>query len=1035
MHRSLRFRSFLFGGCLFVAAAALIATANAQGPPGAAPVEVKRKMPPPDGGKPEAAKPDDAQKPGAEKPEGNEKPGEKEPGKPEGPPPVQRPAQPPRPADPKELEVRPNDDGKISFSFKGQPWPAVLEWLADISQMSLQWEEVPGGFLDLTTRGQYTVDEVRDLVNSVLLAKGFTLLRNGEVLIVANLKKLDASLVPRVTSRELDRRGAHELVKAFFDLDWLVAENAAEEFKPLLSPFGKITALKATNRLDALDTAGNLRRIRELLAEEQSGSGQQRLVQEFRLRHTRAPEVLETLNTLLGLETKKDDASVDPRQAMRMQQQMMMMAQQGGMPQMPAAKKETSVYLAVNQRKNSIMANAPPDKMGVIEQAIKAIDVPQADGERLLDNVQRMQIYRLSGVSPDALIKVLKELGGLDPTTKLEIDPKKGALIVYAPLVDHVLIQSLVSKLDGSGRKFKVIPLRTLNAEYVAGSIIALLQGPEKTENNSRGRYYPFFFDDFSRQNKEETPDKFWVEADVERNRLLLRANDVELTQVEALLTELGEIPLGERNPNTMRVVPAARGEETDRFLKRLQRLWPTVSPNPLQLEGAGDEDLDDEDGTTAPKPRRRASGGKSAGTPEAPRERRGDDRATGLRNERAHDPRYRLAQDLRSSTSDEGRADPEGASDEETSNDDGVADDAVSDDEAADDEAADDEAADGEGADDEGVSDDRGAGEERRFDDRARGRGPGNGGLPRVSRAPVKITVGPQGLVISSSDTEALDRLEEMLLAGVASARSSYKIFMLKHTYAKDVVSLLKDIYKDESDKSNSKLEAFDMFWNGGSRNPPKSRTSLGKRRPLSFVADAVTNTILVQGADAAQLEEIESLIRSYDTAEAPNAESVRRTSRVKLRYAKAKEVAELVKDVYRDLLSPNDKALQGNMPPQQQQQQKPQSENFMLGMMSYLTDDPTKSASVPRFKGLLSVGVDERANGVVISAPQVVLIEVLAMVKQLDTDAKTTRGVIRVRKLGDGGIAKLLEQVIAPKKTEAPAAAAPPGNGNAPP
>jgi type II secretory pathway component GspD/PulD (secretin) len=1016
MNPSLRFHAILLGCCLLYAAAAAIDAVHAQQPTKVVQIEgaqVQLKMPPQEGGKPsEPNHPGD--KPGGERPAGNDKPGEKEPGKPDGPPPVQRPLQPVSPADPKELEARPDDDGKISFSFKGQPWPSVLEWLADISRMSLQWEEVPGGYLDLTTRGKYTVEEVRDLLNSVLLAKGFTLLRNGEVLIVANLKKLDASLVPRVTSRELDGRAAHELVKVFFDLDWLVAENAAEEFKPLLSPFGKITALKATNRLDALDTAGNLRRIRELLAEEQSGSGQQRLVQEFRLRHTRAPEVLETLNTLLGLETKKADPA-DPRQAMRMQQEMMMMAQQGGMPQAPQTKKENAVYLAINQRKNSILANAPPDKMGVIEQAIKAIDMPQVNGERMLDNVQRMQIYRLSGVSPDALVKVLKELGGLDPTTKLEIDVKKNALIVYAPLVDHVLIQSLVSKLDGSGRKFKVIPLRTLNAEYVAGSIIALLQGPEKTENNTRGRFYPFFFDGFSGQgNKDETPDKFWVEADVERNRLLLRANDVELAQVEALLTELGEIPPGERNPNTMRVVPAARGAETERFLKRLQRLWPSVSPNPLQVEG-GDEGIDEEGGSTTPKTRRR-SGGKSAGHHEAPREQGGAQRTTSLRNQRARDPRYRLAQDVRPTTfGDDVRVEAEIA-DEEISNDSDSNDVRRADDDEPDDPEA---------------ADDDGAGQGGRFEDR---RAQAGRDVPHGTHAPVKITVGPQGLVISSSDTEALDRLEEMLLAGVASARTSYKIFTLKHTYAKDVVSLLKDIYKDETEKSNSKLETFDMLWNGSS-NRPKSRMSLGKRRALSFVADAVTNTILVQGADAAQLDEIESLIEAYDSAEDPSAESVRRTSRVKLRYAKAKEVAELVKDVYRDLLSPNDKALQGNMPPQQPQQQKPQNENFMLGMMSYLTDDPAKSASVPKFKGLLSVGVDERANGVVISAPQVVLSEVLAMVRQLDTDARATRPVIRVRKLGDGAVAKLLQEVIAPKKTETPTSPpVPPPNGSAP-
>jgi len=947
--------------------------------------------------KPDEKKADDEKKDDKDKPEA------KEPPKDEGPPPVQRPTQPRRPADPGELEVAPDDDGKISFSFKGQPWPSVLEWLADVSRMSLQWEEAPAGYLDLTTRGKYTVDEVRDLINSVLLAKGFTLLRNGEVLIVANLKKLDPSLVPRVTSKELDRRGAHELVKVFFDLDWLVAESAADEFKPLLSPFGKVTALKATNRLDVLDTAGNLRRIRELLAEEQSGSGQQRLIQEFKLRHTRAQEVLETLNTLLGLEQKKQDGPVDPQQAMRMQQQMMMAAQQGGMPPTAAAKKEVSVYLAIDPRKNSILANAPPDKMGVIEQAIRAIDMPQVSGESLLGNVQRMQIYRLSGVSPEALVKVLKELGGLDPTTKLEVDPKKGALIVYAPLVDHVLIQSLVNKLDGTGRKFKVIPLRMLSAEYVAGSIITLMQGPEKSENNSPGRYGYFWgYGDSSRQNKDEVTDKFWVEADIERNRLLLRANEVELAQVQALLTELGEIPPGERNLNTVRIVPAAPDEDSERFLRRLKELWPSVAPNPLEIDTS-----DRQPAESKTPPRRRPGGRPAAQSPDAPRAKPPAERATDARG--AHrDPRYRLAQErgLKRAAPDDDEATE--ADDEERPGDQDPADvDGHS-------EAVDE--ADAEEADSQPVDVPRAA-------ERA---------LPPEARAPVKITMGPQGLVISSSDTEALDRLEDLLLSLMPS-RSTHKIFTLEHTYAKDVVLLLKDIFKDDAEKQGNKsLDAFDMLWNGRGSTPQKSRQTLGKRRALSFVADSVTNTILVQGADASQLDEIGKLIEFYDRTEPPNSESVRHTQRVALRYAKAKEVAEVVKDVFRDLLSPNDKALLGNMPPQPPQQRQ-QPDNFYASMMSYLTEDPGKSAAVPRFKGMLSVGIDERANGVVVSAPQILLTQVLLMVKDLDAAARSTRPVVKLLRVKGPRTSALIQQAITPKKSEANAVEAAGGQASA--
>jgi hypothetical protein len=39
----------------------------------------------------------------------------------------------------------------LRFNFKGQPWLGVLEWLAEISKVSLDWNEVLAGYLDLLT--------------------------------------------------------------------------------------------------------------------------------------------------------------------------------------------------------------------------------------------------------------------------------------------------------------------------------------------------------------------------------------------------------------------------------------------------------------------------------------------------------------------------------------------------------------------------------------------------------------------------------------------------------------------------------------------------------------------------------------------------------------------------------------------------------------------------------------------------------------------------------------------------------------------
>ena len=96
------------------------------------------------------------------------KPGEAaKPGEP--PKPIQRPAKPETPPDPKELKARPDKKGLVKLNFTGQPWLGVLQWLADLSHMNLDWQEVPGDFLNLRTQRSYTLPEVRNLLNRRLL--------------------------------------------------------------------------------------------------------------------------------------------------------------------------------------------------------------------------------------------------------------------------------------------------------------------------------------------------------------------------------------------------------------------------------------------------------------------------------------------------------------------------------------------------------------------------------------------------------------------------------------------------------------------------------------------------------------------------------------------------------------------------------------------------------------------------------------------------------------------------------------------------
>jgi type II secretory pathway component GspD/PulD (secretin) len=922
---------------------------QATPPPGATPPSSRPSGPPgglPPGMKPPGAK--DEKKPGED--------GKEEAKKVE---PIQRPDKPSQPADPEELKVRPNEAGMVSFQFRGQSWPDVIDWLGEISNQSVDWQELPGDYVNLSTQREYSVAECRDLLNRLLLARGYTLLDHDGFLMVVKCEGISAGLVPRVAREELTKRQPHEFVRVMLPLDWMLAEEAAKELEPLLSKNGKLFPLKTTNRLEAMDAVANLSQIDSLLREEQSDNLEEpRLVREFVLVHARADEVREQLQQFLGLSSDTTSMRAMTPQQMAQQQRMMQMQMQqmqqqqrqsGKTPTPPTKSKEDPVRLMINARRNSLLVQAPPDKMAVIENAIRLIDVPGNEPQSLQGLLGRMRTYRLSQLDPEKLATTLQELGCLEPTTRLEVDEDNRAIIAYASPADHFTIQSTVEKLDGSARSVEVIPLKRMPADEVAGTIEYLMNGAEK-ENSSR-RSYDYYspFGYRSRSSRQESNDSFRVDADIVNNRLLVRANDVELEEVLNILAKLGEVTQPGGSGSLTRVLDITPGEDTDQFLKELEQGWKLLGPNPLVVPKSSNPNTADAPSTTESSP-------ATEDAPAAPAE----ENEPSASRQPLQSRMFRTA--LYPSTQRDGPANDFVQSDDEP---------------------------------------------------------------------PIMVTIGGDGrVVLASQDPQALDLLEE-LAARIAPRQKDYKVFKLEHAPAGWVVFNLQDFFEDEDaadDRRNNRMMSYIFgFSSSGSRDEPRR---LSQRRPLKFISDIDTNTILVQGADEQQLQTIAELIELYDVPEPAESQSTRVTKLFPIKYSQASVVAETVKDAYRDLLSDNDKALQQGRSGNQNQQRPYSGMTIMnMGFGDENTQSPRTSV---RFKGKLSIGVDDVTNTLVVSTEGEALMAVVeGMITALDERAKPVSEVrvLTLQSNTDGSrIQQALSKVLSQQgqATRAPSQAA---------
>ena len=904
-------------------------------------------------------------------------------------------------------QVKLNGQNEVTFNLHQQPWQSVLQWIADTSKLSLDWQELPGDTLNLTTTRAYSLAEARDILNRHLLTRGYTMVLSGELLSVMKLSELKSSLVPRIAPADLKDQLNHTLCKVSFDLNWLIADEAVSELTPLLSNAGKINKMSRTNRLEIMDTAGSLKDIYQILESEQSDSGAEQLVKTSRLKHRRASEVIVLLRELLGVDPPPGSLSGGSMSSGGMSQMTSMMRQmqqqmQQGLQRMQnssgksgggSVMKERETRLVLNPRENMLLVQAMPDQMAIIEKAIEQIDVAVAASDSLIQNLSKMKVYRLNTVDPQTLVDLLQELGDMAPGTVLKVDKEKNSIVAFAAIADHFTITTLVERLDQSGRNVEVIPLRRLDADYVAGTIRALMGLEESSQsNNNNNNDYGYGYNRYSSSPPPKQEKSFKVEADIINNRLLVFANKVEMDEIHELLKKLGEIPDPNAVGNGIRVFDVNPGDDPAEIMQRLQQLW--QGNNPLQFEMQKQVPPTESGPDVQPNEIKKGSGDLTKMDAS-----QFNHSTTELKSRDARHFFDQLLNDndaLSESGIQQNQLQLTGTQQDQTVQQNPV----ISDNTAPDNDKmpSKNTTLNGETATQQTTDADR---EFQRLVEQAEVGYPSRN--TNSATPPVKITMTPDGrLIVSSDDPMALMQVED-LLKQLMKPTANYKVFRLKYATASWLTLNLKDYFKAGQETEPGYV--YDDWY--GFRQVDKKKSgprSLGQRRDPTFIYDNFTSTILVRDADRKQLQVIEDLIAIYDVPEPAENKAMRLTKIFKLKNAKAEVVAQAVKDVFRDLLSANDKALESK-------DEKSQNRSFSyFGSSGGDSDD---GETPIRFKGLLSIGFDKTSDTLIISSSSSLMETVEELVLALDEAADTTARV-QVVKVNPGVDSRMIQEKL---------------------
>jgi type II secretory pathway component GspD/PulD (secretin) len=919
--------------------------------------------------------------------------------------------------------VVPNEDPEkpFSFSFRYAPWADVLQLFATKANLTLDLTEIPPGTFNYLDSRRYTPIEALDILNGYLLPKGFVLVRRDQFLVVANISNgIPPNLVPDVLPEDLEKRGKNELMSVLIPLTGLDAEVAANEVKDLVGPQGKVSSLKNTNSIVVTDIGSNLRRIHRLLTGDGATGNRELTFKSVPLKHITAAEAERTVRRLFGLPTStattmsssssysrdersrwedrgRDDRGRDPRE----QQQ-----PQTSRPSTTTNALASKLQVTAETRTNSLLIAAPATLLPTVEELIKSIDVDRgADGRPLAgESPVSLRVYQ---VTSSDLTQVVRTISTLMPGTVVGEDARYGKIFIQATETEHAEIDRLVKQLAGdASSSVAVVNLVKLDPVAASNTLRSLF--------SSDGREAPS------------------IEPDAYGNRLMIRGTPDQLAQVKSLLAELGEDGTGNAKRTTGQGMVRSLtlgGRDPEEVLQLMQKVWAATDESPIRIVVPSARN---------PVRELKTPGARKIEPTQTPAPRQ-PDLTTGVPVDRspvpntaslpvaAATPAARGSLLTVSRTSRPAQAVRVAAMLEEEAVD-------LEGDETLSPTAKDTKGPEGipqESADAETPANEAAASSEV-AGDASPGTTPSTKATtPQVSKEAdgkatlkavppgVSMTVNGDEIIMTSPDTTALDRLEELFatLSESIPARTRWTIFYLRSADATETATMLERLFPQSSVTSSSAADSGGMFGGFSSGFSSMGKSMLGatgldslgsSSQPVRIITDTRANALFVSGPTD-KIREIEQMLEILDADELPQNARDRLPRSIAVNYADVEEVASIVNEVFKDKLE-SPQAMPGGG--QRGGRGGGGGDFNPLAMMMGQMGGGAQGRGAQRGPEM-TLGVDTRTSHLVVSANDSLFQQVSELVTDLDQRAKDARQTIRVITLDKADPAVLSQSI----------------------
>ena len=309
---------------------------------------------------------------------------------------------------------KPAGKGGIILNFQDASLSAVLTYLSEAAGFVIVQEAQVSGTVNVMSRQEITAEEAVDLLNTVLLDKGYIAIRNGRILKIVTRKdaqKKDLPVRQGSDPEQIPRKD--EMVTQIMPLRYGEAAKLVENLQALLSENATISANESANSIILTDTQTNIRRIATIIKAIDTSVASISTIHVFPLRFADAKELATIVTQLFQVTSTSGGGSGRNRGG------------GGGFggfggfggggpggpgggqtaPQSEARQAASRIVAVADEQSNSLIVSASAELIPEITEVVEKLDTS-------IDAVSETRIFRLQHADSTELAETLTKLYG-----------------------------------------------------------------------------------------------------------------------------------------------------------------------------------------------------------------------------------------------------------------------------------------------------------------------------------------------------------------------------------------------------------------------------------------------------------------------------------------------------------------------------------------------------------------------------------------------------------------------------------------------